>query len=320
MATDSPISGASRPDAGAATRHTSDHPLFIQLAPFVFVFFWSTGFIGARYGLPYAEPFTYLTLRMAIATTVMVGLTIILRSGWPGTLAQAGHIAVSGLLLHAGYLGGVFFAIDRGMPAGISALVVGLQPILTAIVATALLSEHVNSRQWLGLMLGFAGVAVVVIERMRVNDSGDRSTALLADIAIFVALLSTTAGAIYQKRFGAMMPLASGTAIQYGATGIAVGMIALATESMNINWTARFIFALSWQVIVLSLLAITLLMILIRQNSVSRLSSYLYLVPPLTAIEAYLLFDERLSVAAIGGMALVVLGVALVVVKRGART
>jgi len=302
-----------------AAASSSEHPLFAQVAPLVFVFIWSTGFIGARYGLPYAEPFTYLALRMIIAGSLMATFAVVRRAGWPGSWRQTGHIAVSGLLLHAGYLGGVFFAISRGMPAGISALVVGLQPILTAVIASFLLREHVSPRQWLGLALGFAGVAIVVIERMRINEGGDRSSAVAADVAILIALLSTTAGTIYQKRHNTRMPLASGTAIQYATTAVAVGLLAVLTETMHIDWTARFIFALSWQVIVLSLVAITLLMILIRQNSVSRLSSYLYLVPPLTAIEAYLLFDERLSVAAIGGMALVAVGVALVVVRRTAQ-
>jgi len=309
---------AARPIA-AVGGTTAEHPLFAQVAPLVFVFIWSTGFIGARYGLPYAEPFTYLALRMIIAGTLMAAFAVVRRGAWPESWRQTGHIAVSGLLLHAGYLGGVFFAISRGMPAGISALVVGLQPILTAVIASILLREHVSPRQWLGLALGFAGVAIVVIERMRINEGGDRSSALAADVAILIALLSTTAGTIYQKRHNTRMPLASGTAIQYAATAVAVGLLAVLTETMHIDWTARFIFALSWQVIVLSLVAITLLMILIRQNSVSRLSSYLYLVPPLTAIEAYLLFGERLSPAAVGGMALVAVGVALVVVRRTAQ-
>ncbi|HET7667754.1 MAG TPA: EamA family transporter, partial [Mycobacterium sp.] len=294
------------------------HPLFVQTAPLVFVFIWSTGFIGARYGLPYAEPFTYLALRMVLAASLMAGFAVVRRAGWPTSWRQTGHIAISGLLLHAGYLGGVFFAISRGMPAGISALIVGLQPILTAVIATVLLREHVSARQWVGLVLGFAGVAIVVIERMRINEGGATSSAMAADIAILVALVSTTAGTIYQKQFNTRMPLASGTAIQYAVTAATVGLLAIATETMKIDWNIRFVLALSWQVIVLSLIAITLLMILIRQNSVSRLSSYLYLVPPLTAIEAYLLFDERLSLAAIGGMALVAIGVALVVLRRTA--
>jgi drug/metabolite transporter (DMT)-like permease len=316
MATDSRIATSSTGQARSASASAAEHPVFVQAAPLVFVFIWSTGFIGARYGLPYAEPFTYLALRMVLAASLMAGFAAVRRAGWPTSRRQTGHIAISGLLLHAGYLGGVFFAISRGMPAGISALVVGLQPILTAVIATVLLREHVSARQWLGLALGFAGVAIVVIERMRINEGGNTSTAFAADIAILIALLSTTAGTIYQKQFNTRMPLASGTAIQYAVTAIAVGLLAIATETMEIDWNIRFVLALSWQVIILSLIAITLLMILIRQNSVSRLSSYLYLVPPLTAIEAYLLFDERLSMAAIGGMALVAVGVALVVLRR----
>jgi drug/metabolite transporter (DMT)-like permease len=318
MATDSRIATSSAGQARSASAPTAEHPLFVQTAPLVFVFIWSTGFIGARYGLPYAEPFTYLALRMVLAASLMAGFAVVRRAGWPTSWRQTGHIAISGLLLHAGYLGGVFFAISRGMPAGISALIVGLQPILTAVIATVLLREHVSARQWVGLVLGFAGVAIVVIERMRINEGGATSSAMAADIAILVALVSTTAGTIYQKQFNTRMPLASGTAIQYAVTAATVGLLAIATETMKIDWNIRFVLALSWQVIVLSLIAITLLMILIRQNSVSRLSSYLYLVPPLTAIEAYLLFDERLSLAAIGGMALVAIGVALVVLRRTA--
>jgi drug/metabolite transporter (DMT)-like permease len=169
-------------------------------------------------------------------------------------------------------------------------------------------------------VMGFGGVAIVVTEQMRANGGDDTDSAVAANIAILIALLCATAGTIYQKRYNTSMPLASGTAIQYGVTGLVIGLLAVTTESMRIEWTTAFVFALSWQVIVLSLGAISLLMILIRQNSVSRLSSYLYLVPPLTAIEAYLLFDERLSLAAIGGMALVVVGVALVVIRRTAQT
>jgi drug/metabolite transporter (DMT)-like permease len=290
-----------------------------QAAPFIFVFIWSTGFVGARYGLPYAEPFTYLALRMVITTSMLAGLALIARWEWPSSLAQTGRIAVSGLLIHAVYLGGVFYAIDRGMPAGISALVVGLQPVLTALIASRSLREHINLWQWLGFGLGFGGVAIVVIERMRVNDGISSSSARSADVAILLALIAATLGAVYQKRYNADMPLASGTAIQYGATAIAVGLLAITTESMHIDWQPRFVFALTWQVVVLSLLGVSLYMVLIKRNSVSRLTSYFYLVPPLTALEAWLLFDERLSAGAIGGMALTAIGVALVV-RRGARS
>jgi drug/metabolite transporter (DMT)-like permease len=261
------ISDTVVPRRTAAAQKVSGKDLwFEQSAPFLFAFVWSTGFVGARYGLPYAEPFTYLALRMIIASALLAGLALLIHSEWPATLRDGWQIAVSGLLLHAGYLGGVFFAIDRGMPAGIAALFVGLQPVLTPIIATRSLHEHVSPRQWLGLVLGFGGVAIVVIERMRANDGIDSPTALSADIAIFLALIAATIGAVYQKRYNARMPLVSGTAIQYGATAVAVGLAAVATESMDVQWTNRFIFALSWQVLVLSLLGVSLYMVLIQRS------------------------------------------------------
>jgi drug/metabolite transporter (DMT)-like permease len=286
---------------------------FTASAPLIFVVIWSTGFIGAKYGLPYAGPFVYLGLRMGIACALMVGLSIVMRAEWPKSLSEAGRYAMSGLLLHAGYLGGVFFAISRGMPAGLSSLVVGMQPILVAVIAQKTLGDSVSRRQWLGLILGFSGVAIVVIERMRANGGPHGSTSSSADIAILIALLATTMGTIYQKRFNTGMPLASGTAIQYGTAAIVMVVLASFTESFGIDWAPKFIIALTWQVLVLSVLAVTMLMVLIRQHSVSRLSSYLYLVPPLTALEAYVMFHERLSVSMLVGMLIVAAGIVLVV-------
>lgn len=298
----------------------AEHPHFAAVAPLVFVFFWSTGFIGAKYGLPYAEPFTYMAIRMALSVIAMVGLAMVFRSPWPTQWSQVAHAAVTGLLMHGLYLGGVFFAISRGMPAGLSSLVVGLQPILVAIIAQRALRERVRVRQWMGLALGFAGVALVVTERMRENGGLHGDVAIAADIAIVLALLGTTIGTVYQKRFGQRIPLIPGTAIQYGANTVAMLTLALLTETMEVDWTPRFIGAMAWQVIVLSVISVSLLMILIRQNSVSRVSSYLYLVPPLTAIEAYFIFDERLSALALVGMAIVVAGVYLVVKQQRAES
>lgn len=305
------------PPAGSSM---ADHPHFATFAPFIFVFFWSTGFIGAKYGLPYAEPFTYMAIRMALSVLAMAGLALILHAPWPSDLRQAGHAAVTGLLMHGLYLGGVFYAISRGMPAGLSSLVVGLQPILVAFIAQRALREGVRRRQWIGLALGFGGVAIVVIERMRSNGGIHGDTALAADIAILLALVGTTLGTVYQKRIGGRVPLLSGTAIQYAAAMVAMGLLAVTTETMDVDWTPRFIGAMAWQVIVLSVISVSLLMILIKQNSVSRVSSFLYLVPPLTAIEAYFMFDERLSALALVGMAIVVAGVYLVVKQRQAAT
>ncbi|ADD26791.1 DMT family transporter [Meiothermus ruber] len=281
-------------------------------APIIFVLLWSTGFVGAKFGLPYAEPFTFLWVRMLIVAGLLSALAGVLRSAWPRGWALNLHIGVSGLLLHAGYLGGVFFAISRGMPAGLAALIVGLQPILTALLAQPLLRERVSAVQWAGLLLGFGGVGLVVGEKalsariLHIEPS--------AFVAIVLALLSTTLGTLYQKRFAAQMPLIGGTVVQYLAAAAGLFVLSLLfRETMQIRWTPQFILAMAWLVLVLSVGAILLLMYLIRNNSASRVASLFYLVPPATALEAYVLFGERLGVLALLGMGLTALGVALVV-------
>jgi drug/metabolite transporter (DMT)-like permease len=293
--------------SGAHGRATAALP---ALAPWLFVALWSTGFVGAKYGLPDAGPFTFLFVRMQIAWVLLAALALARRATWPRSAGEVAHLAVAGLLLHAGYLGGVFFAISRGLPAGLASLIVGLQPVLTAVGAQTLLRERIAARQWLGLGLGFAGVALVVGEQIRV--AGERPIAAAAFAAIGVALLATTAGALYQKRFGGPADLSAGAAVQYLAAGAALAPLA-AAEGWRIAWTGRFLFALAWLVLVLSLGATLLLLALIRQHAVSRVAGLLYLVPPATAVEAYLLFGERLGTPALAGMVVVALGVALVV-------
>ncbi|AWR85260.1 DMT family transporter [Meiothermus taiwanensis] len=281
-------------------------------APIIFVLLWSTGFVGAKFGLPYAEPFTFLWVRMLIVAGLLTALAGLLRSAWPRGWALNLHIGVSGLLLHAGYLGGVFFAISRGMPAGLAALIVGLQPILTALLAQPLLRERVGMVQWAGLLLGFVGVGLVVGEKAL----GARVLPIepSAFAAIVLALFSTTLGTLYQKRFAVQMPLIGGTVVQYLAAAVGLFVLALLFgETMQIQWTPQFILAMAWLVLVLSVGAILLLMYLIRHNSASRVASLFYLVPPATALEAYFLFGERLGGLALLGMGLAALGVALVV-------
>ncbi|MCL6529493.1 MAG: EamA family transporter [Meiothermus ruber] len=280
-------------------------------APIIFVLLWSTGFVGAKFGLPYAEPFTFLWVRMLIVAGLLSALAGVLRSAWPRGWALM-HIGVSGLLLHAGYLGGVFFAISRGMPAGLAALIVGLQPILTALLAQPLLRERVSAVQWAGLLLGFGGVGLVVGEKalsariLHIEPS--------AFVAIVLALLSTTLGTLYQKRFAAQMPLIGGAVVQYLTAAVGLFVLSLLfRETMQIRWTPQFILAMAWLVLALSVGAILLLMYLIRHNSASRVASLFYLVPPATALEAYALFGERLGALALLGMGLAALGVALVV-------
>jgi drug/metabolite transporter (DMT)-like permease len=281
--------------------------------PALFVLLWSTGFVGAKYGLPYAEPFTFLSVRLVVAAALLAVLAVVLRSAGMPSRPQYGRAAVAGLLLHAGYLGGVFYAISLGIPAGVSAVVVSLQPVLTAVLASRVLGERPSARQWLGLALGVAGVALVVGPGVLAAGSAEPlSPAGL--IACLVALASGTLGTVYQKRHGDGIPLVWGTAVQYAAASAALFAVAAATETMTIHWTTEFVVAFVWLVVVLSLGAVLLLLLLLRRGTAAGVSSLYYLVPPATAVEAYLLFGERVSGLSLLGIGVTALGVALVVV------
>jgi drug/metabolite transporter (DMT)-like permease len=287
---------------------------WVHVVPGLFVFLWSTGFIGARFGLPYAEPFTFLFVRFLFTLAVLFPVALITRARWPRQWPDIGHIAVSGLLVHAAYLGGVFAAIRLGMPAGLTALIVGVQPLLTAVVARAYLGDSVSRLQWAGLLLGFAGGILVLGEKMLAAGTGSFSSFGLGGLLFaLAALLGISFGTLYQKQFCADMDLRTGAIIQYLASTVAMGLIAVTTETMEIQWTAEFIFALVWLVVMLSLGAISLLTLLIRRGAASEVASLFYLVPPATAAEAFLLFGERLGLMALVGMVPAALGVAMAV-------
>ena len=271
----------------------------------LFVLLWSTGFVGAKYGLPDADPFVFLAIRLAIAAVLLAGAALATRRRIDR--AAAGRAAVSGLLLHAAYLGGVFWAISRGTPAGVSAVVVSLQPVLVAALAIPLLGEVLRRVQWLGLVLGVAGVALVVAPRL------GGQVPVRGLVACLVALVGGTAGTLWQKRHGDGIPLLWGTAVQYAAATVVLAVLSALTEQPRVDWTPRFVGALVWLVVVLSLGAVLLLLVLLRRGSASGVSSLLYLVPPATAVEAYLLFDERLAALSVLGIAVTAVGVALVV-------
>ena len=279
--------------------------------PGVFVVLWSTGFIGAKFGLPYAEPFTFLSLRFIAVIALLAGVALATRAPWPRQPQLLGHLAVSGLLVHAVYLGGVFAAIRAGLPSGITALVVGLQPVLTALVAGKVLGERVSGRQWGGLSLGLAGVGMVLSTRLTGVDVAALPWRGLGFAA--ASLVGMTAGTLYQKRFCTGMDLRTGAVIQYAAAGLLIAPVAALTETMRVQWTAEFVFALGWLVVVLSVGAISLLMTLIRMGEAARVASLFYLVPPVTAMMAWALFDEQLGVMGLAGMAVAAAGVALVV-------
>jgi drug/metabolite transporter (DMT)-like permease len=284
-----------------------------QLAPLLFVLLWSTGYIGAKYGLPYAPPLTFLLLRLSLASVLLLGLARALKIPFPRG-EQWRHSFIAGLLLHAGYLGGVFIGINLGVPAGISAIIVNLQPVLTSSLAARWLGETVTVRQWLGLGLGFIGVGLAVAEKIFGALQGT-PISTWGILACVVALLSSTAGTIYQKRYGQGIPLVTGTFAQYLASSLVFLMGALLFERIRIHWTPQFAFALFWFVVVISLGAILLLLWLLRQHSAAQVSSLFYLVPPLTALEAYFLFGERLGIWAMVGLVLCAAGVGMVVAK-----
>ncbi|MGY1604915.1 DMT family transporter [Geodermatophilus sp. SYSU D00815] len=285
-------------------------------APALFVLLWSTGFIGAKYGLPYAEPFTFLGVRLAVAALLLAGVAAALRSARPRG-RQYGHAAVAGVLLHAGYLGGVFYAISIGVPAGVSAVVVSLQPVLVAVLAARVLGERPTARQWAGLALGLVGVGLVVVPGLAAaGPVGPLPVAGL--VGCLVALAAGTYGTVYQKRHGEAVPLLWGTAVQYAASAVLLLAVALATEDLRIRWTGEFVAAFVWLVVVLSIGAVLLLLVLLRRGTAASVSSLYYLVPPATAVEAYLVFGERLPPVSLVGIAATALGVALVVVPARA--
>jgi drug/metabolite transporter (DMT)-like permease len=277
-----------------------------------FVLLWSTGFIVAKFGLPYAPPLTFLILRCGMAALVLMPVVLVSRAPWPR--GRIGHMAVAGLLMQAGYLGGVWAAIKLGMPAGLSALIVGMQPILTAFAAP-LIGERVRPQQWLGLVLGLSGVALVVYAKISLAGLAPQAIALC-----LLALVSITIGTLYQRRFCPSFDLRTGTVIQFAATVIALLPLAMLLEGFDlaltqVQWNARFVGALLWSVFALSIGAIFLLFKLISRNEATQVTSLLYLTPPTTAIMAWFMFGEALSPAGVLGMLVAVTGVAFVVKK-----
>jgi drug/metabolite transporter (DMT)-like permease len=279
--------------------------------PGVFVLLWSTGFIGAKLGLPYAEPMTFLALRFGVLVLLLLPVALLWRLPWPRPWSQVGHICVSGLLLHGVYLGGVFSSIYHGVPAGVVALIVGIQPVLTAALAGSFLGERITPLQWTGLGLGILGVILVVWRKLDLGSG----TPLGFGLAV-LALLGITFGTLYQKRFCAHIHLVTGNLTQFAATCLALGGLAFLLESRHIIWSGRFVFALAWLVLVLSIGAITLLYLLIRRGAAARVASLFYLVPPATAVIAWILFGETFGPVALAGMVVAVTGVALVNLRR----
>ncbi len=284
-------------------------------APAVFVLLWASGFIGAKLGLGYAEPLTFLALRMITVVALLAIVIAVTRPKWPHANGVM-HSAATGLMVHGLYLGGVFVAIENGLSAGLVALIVSLQPVLTSTVANRWLGERVVARQWCGLALGLAGVYLVLQAKIETGEATP-----LAWIAAAVALLGITVGTLYQKRFGGGIDWRPALCIQYAAAGILFSLGAFLFETRVVHFSPQFLFALGWLVLVLSLGAVWLLYFLIRRAAATRVVSLFYLTPPVTALMAWALFDERLAPLSLLGMAICIAGVFLVNWRpRGATT
>jgi drug/metabolite transporter (DMT)-like permease len=286
---------------------TRTQEAWLAAVPSLFVLLWSTGFLGAKLGMPFAPPFTFLLLRFAVVVAALALTAWALGAPWPRRWEELRRIALVGVLIHAAYLGGVFLAISLGMPAGIAALIVSLQPLATAIASGPYLGERLRPPQWAGLVFGFFGVALVVIDKLawRGPDS-------LGVAAAIIALLGITGGTLYQKRHATGMHLVTGSCVQFAAAGLAVLPLALLVETRPVEWTGSFVFALLWLSFVLSIGAITLFHMMTRRGAAAKVASLFYLTPAVTALLAWVMFGETLSWPAIGGMVLATAGVALV--------
>ncbi|MGJ7602930.1 DMT family transporter [Variovorax sp. LT1R20] len=280
---------------------------WLRAMPAVFVLIWSTGFIVARYGMPYAPPLKFLAVRYALSLVCFGVWVALAKVAWPKERSQWGHLAVTGVLMQAGYLGGVWAAVHAGMGAGLVALLVGVQPVLTAIWLS-FNGGRISKRQWAGLVLGFAGLVLVVSRKF---GQGAEVNALTMALAVF-ALLSITAGTLYQKRFVAPCDVGSASAVQMAAA-LLVTLPFAAMESQGIEWNAHSTGAMAWSVLALSLGGSSLLYMLIQRGTATAVTSLLYLVPPCTAVMAWLLFGEPITLVTLLGIGLTAVGVSLVV-------
>jgi drug/metabolite transporter (DMT)-like permease len=271
----------------------------------IFILIWSTGFIIARYGMPYSEPMTFLFLRFSGVVLCMIPVVLWLKPAWPSG-RQMLHIAIAGALFQFCYLGGVWVAVKQGMPAGLAALIVGLQPILTAILASVV-SERVTARQWLGLVLGLVGVALVLFAKIRIDGLTWACIAFA-----FGGMVSITLGTLYQKRFCPSFDLRTGSVIQFSTSALLCMVMMFLFETREIQWTVPMIGALLWGILPISIGAMSLWFMLLRRGDATKVSSMMYLTPPTTALMAWILFDEPLSTPILLGTLITMLGVLIV--------
>ena len=278
-----------------------------RLAPYIFVLLWSTGFVGAKYGLPYADPFIFLSLRIFIAAAILFLVALILRAPVAIGARAIRNSMLIGFFLHACYLGGVFFAISEGLSASVAAVITSLQPVLVSLLAVRVLGEKLKKEQVAGLAIGLSGVILVLGPTLKSN------LPVAGRLGIAVALIGSTTATLLQKKIGTGVPLLAGTAYQYLASGTVLALAALATGDVSIQWSPKFILSFIWLIAVLSVGAVLLLLWLLNSGSAASVSSLFYLVPPATAVEAYFLFGEKVNTQGLIGIAVTAIGVWLVI-------
>ena len=292
---------------GADSRAGTRGDAWVRAMPAVFVLIWSTGFVVARLGMPHAPPFGFLAWRYALSVLLFLAWVAVSKAAWPQGRAQWGHLAVTGVLMHAGYLGGVWAAVKGGLGAGTAALIVGLQPLLTALWVSFQGPGHrVGARQWLGLVLGLAGLLLVVLHRL-----GSGQATILNVVLAVAALGSITAGTLYQKGRVAPCDVRTAAVVQLLAAFAVTAPLAL-LETEAIVWHRDLQLAMAWSVVALTLGGSSLLYLLIQRGAATRVSSLMYLVPPCTAMLAWLMFDEPITATVVAGMVLTAVGVGLV--------
>ncbi|MSY01134.1 MAG: EamA family transporter [Actinobacteria bacterium] len=278
-----------------------------RFAPYLFVLLWSTGFVGAKYGLPYADPFIFLSVRVFIAAFILFIIARLLKTKILIGKQAISRSAIIGLFLHAFYLGGVFFAISQGVSAGVAAVITSLQPVFVSLLAVKILGEKLKAIQFVGLILGLIGVVLVL------GPTFDSATSGIGLAGVFIALVGSTTATLLQKKIGGSIPMLAGTAYQYLASGSVLLVAALVTSGTHIQWNIHFIGAMAWLILVLSVGAVLLLMWLLNSGSAASVSSLFYLVPPATAIEAFFLFGEKVNTQGFLGIGITALGVWLVI-------
>jgi drug/metabolite transporter (DMT)-like permease len=288
--------------------------LALRFAPAMFVFLWSTGWISARAAAPHADPLTFLAVRFTLAGIAMLALCLAFRAHWPGTSRARIHAIVSGILLHAAYLGPVWWAVAQGVPAGVSGVIAGAQPLLTALFAPLLLAERISPRQWSGVLLGFVGILLVLAPKILAVDAGQLETIRWALLINGLGMISATVGTFYQKRFIPEGDLRAIASLQYlGAVAVIAPAAWLLEPALRLDWTWQAIATMAWSVLAISVGAMVMFLWLIRNGAVSRAASLIYLAPPAVIVEAWFLFGETIAPIQIAGVAVTVVGVALAV-------